>query len=268
MINRETLQRLSSDFVTMAKDDIRNRVSEMVRRSNKTIVKRNLCLSDGELAQILEGSGDIALSTFAKVLIGNDLVLRVEHVSATPFGSFENLVAPPMGGFGGRPMPHMPMTENRYGVYDEEDFDNEEDFDEYDEDFEEGFDDDDMDDEMEEVEVKPWERQPREANGRFARRTPNPTQTPKSPFREMPREKLEEVICSHLWDSEIDVERSTTENLVKFLEEKDIRMKTYKEKQRIKELEEDPNVVAFKKRVSETVKKNPHLKDWLNSIMS
>lgn len=268
---------MSSDFVHMAKDDIRNRVSEMVRRSNKAIVKRNLCLSDGELEQILAGNGDIALSTFAKVLVGNDLVLRVEHVSATPFGSFEALAQQPPMGVGVRmPRPYTQVELNSGSPYyeefeDEEDLDDEDDFEDYDEDIEDSFEDDDeveQDDSMVEHAVRPWERQPRESNGRFARRTPSVDEAPKSPFGEMSREKLEEVICSHLWDSEIDVDNAPTEDLVKFLEEKDKRMKSYKDRLRIKKLEEDPNVVAFKKRVSETVKNNPHLKEWLSAVIN
>ena len=70
-MNREQLQRLASEWTRMAKNDIRNKVISFMREvdASERELAYVLAISDGELKQILEGNGEITLSTFAKLLI-------------------------------------------------------------------------------------------------------------------------------------------------------------------------------------------------------
>lgn len=276
-MNRQKLQVAASEWVRFAKNDIRNKVIDFMRENDAT--QRELAyvlgISDGEMEQIVRGNGEITLTTFAKLLIATGNALEIKPIEETPIGGYDNI---PEG-----PMPPLPrpnpftrprMTErprfehpdvigepfNRppfppFGSApifgDLEDHDNNED----DEENEPMF-------------------PPRDARGRFIPRhkevaretqTPRNPTPPTSPFETMSRDKLTDIIRKKLWDSEIDVNRASTSELVKFLEEKDKRMKQYK---RMSELENDPKVTEFKNRLKNTVNNNPHLKEWVKKFVS
>ena len=58
---------------------------------------------------------------------------------------------------------------------------------------------------------------------------PRQEEEKKSPFASMPRERLVNIIVKKLWDTEIDIEESSNEELVEFLNKKDKRIREMRE---------------------------------------
>lgn len=275
-MNRQKLQALASDWTRVAKNDIRQKINDFMQETDAS--RRELAymlgISDGELEQIINGNGEITLSTFAKLLIATGNALEIKPIETTPIGSYENIPEGPMPPLGGM-MPPM---------YD-------------------------GDEDDEDVDYPPMPRrnpfrgnatvppmfrrpipprheqmdgdfrgQPSPMVNRFDRvgrpnpfRQPTPQRqeeaprrAPQTPFDGMSREKLIDIIRQHLWDSEIDLNRATHEQLVAFLAEKDRRVK---ENKRLAELENDPQVNAFKERLKKTVNSNPHLRKWVQDFI-
>ena len=85
-MNREKLQSLASEWVRMAKNDIRKKIMDFMREVDTT--KRELAyalaISEGELEQILNGNGEITLTTFAKLLIATGNALEIKPIEETP----------------------------------------------------------------------------------------------------------------------------------------------------------------------------------------
>ena len=104
-MNREQLQRLASEWTRMAKNDIRNKVISFMGEvdASERELAYVLAISDGELKQILEGNGEISLSTFAKLLIATGNALEIKPIEDTPIGDYENI---PTEGEFERPLPH------------------------------------------------------------------------------------------------------------------------------------------------------------------
>ena len=92
-MNREQLQKLASEWTRMAKNDIRNKVISFLREvdASERELAYHLGISDGELKQILEGNGEITLSTFAKLLIATGNALEIKPIEDTPIGDYENI---------------------------------------------------------------------------------------------------------------------------------------------------------------------------------
>lgn len=251
-MDRQQLQHLASDWVRVAKNDIRKKVLDFMREeyASERDLAYALTISEAELAQIIQGNGEITLSTFAKLLIATGHALEIKPIEETPIGCYENIPEemPPIPhqrpNMFGRPTPtrrpHIPM------------------------DFESQTETQDLNEE-EEFDMP----QPRDSRGRFMsprRRMVEPHEEPQnlSPFARMNRDKLVDIIREKLWDSEIDTDSATTSELVLFLEEKDRRIKEYKQ---IKEIENDPQVSEFKNRLKRTVKENPHLRNWVKGFL-
>ena len=275
-MNREQLQRLASEWTRMAKNDIRNKVISFMGEvdASERELAYVLAISDGELKQILEGNGEISLSTFAKLLIATGNALEIKPIEDTPISDYENIPTeeeferplprpnvfarqkpqPMQPQFGrpnfSRPIPPMheedgndfipPMPEElcramegRYG--------------------------------------RPVHRpeQPRDEYGRFASKHPQirKEETPRrevSPFESKSTDELVKIIRERLWDSEINLNRASKEELVAFLDEKNKRMTEYK---RMKALEEDPKVNEFKSKMKNTLHNNPHLREWAKKFL-
>lgn len=283
-MNRQKLQALASDWTRVAKNDIRQKINDFMQETDAS--RRELAymlgISDGELEQIINGNGEITLSTFAKLLIATGNALEIKPIEATPIGSYDNIPEGPMPPLGGM-MPPM--------------YDGDED------------DDEDVDyppmprrnpfrgnatvppmfrrptpPRQEQLSRGPILRGPStdEMVNRFDRvGRPNPfrqaapqrqeeapqretRRAPQTPFDGMSREKMIDIIRQHLWDSEIDLNRASREQLVAFLAEKDRRVK---ENKRLAELENDPQVNAFKERLKKTVSSNPHLRKWVQDFI-
>ena len=84
--NREQLLQLSADWATRAKNDIRSKMIEFIETSgmNQAQLSDVLGMSMGEIEQILNGNGEITLTTFAKLLIATDHVLEIKPLSMSP----------------------------------------------------------------------------------------------------------------------------------------------------------------------------------------
>lgn len=116
--NRQTLMALAAEWTTRAKNDLREQILNFMREvgTDETELANALGISDGELNQILNGNGEITLSTFAKILIATENAIEIKPIEATPFGSYGQIPPMPSGQFvprggmrprGGRPMPPM-----------------------------------------------------------------------------------------------------------------------------------------------------------------
>ena len=275
-MNREQLQKLASEWTRMAKNDIRNKVISFMREvdASERELAYVLAISDGELKQILEGNGEITLSTFAKLLIATGNALEIKPIEDTPISDYENIPTeeeferplprpnvfarqkpqPMQPQFGrpsfSRPIPPMheedgndfipPMPEELRRA-------------------------------MEERYDRPVHRpeQPRDEYGRFAPKHPQmrKEEAPRrevSPFESKSTDELVKIIRERLWDSEINLNRASKKELVAFLDEKNKRMTEYK---RMKALEEDPKVNEFKSKMKNTLHNNPHLREWAKKFL-
>ena len=275
-MNREQLQKLASEWTRMAKNDIRNKVISFMREvdASERELAYVLAISDGELKQILEGNGEITLSTFAKLLIATGNALEIKPIEDTPISDYENIPTeeeferplprpnvfarqkpqPMQPQFGrpnfSRPIPPMheedgndfipPMPEELRRA-------------------------------MEERYDRPVHRpeQPRDEYGRFAPKHPqmHKEEAPRrevSPFESKSTDELVRIIKERLWDSEINLNRASKAELVAFLDEKNKRMTEYK---RMKALEEDPKVNEFKSKMKNTLHNNPHLREWAKKFL-
>lgn len=255
-MNRQVLQTLASDWTRMAKNDIRNKVIEFMNEvnTNPQELAYALTISEGELQQILEGNGEITLSTFAKLLIATGNALEIKPIEETPLGCYQNMppeeprpamhfgrenretMAPDMP-FGRPPFPpHRPLDFDDHFGTDEDEF------------------------------GSIFARRNRDTREN-ARPTQHATtqRAPQSKFRMMERPQLVEIINNNLWESEIDINHSSTEDLMSFLEEKDKRINEIK---RARENNADPAVIRFKERINESLKSNPHLREYLKNLLN
>lgn len=275
-MNREQLQKLASEWTRMAKNDIRNKVISFMREvdASERELAYVLAISDGELKQILEGNGEITLSTFAKLLIATGNALEIKPIEDTPISDYENIPTEeeferplprpnvfarqkpqPMQPQFGRPSfsrPIPPMHEE-----DGNDFIPP------------------MPEELRRAMEERYDRlvhrpeQPRDEYGRFAPKHPQmrKEEAPRrevSPFESKSTDELVKIIRERLWDSEINLNRASKEELVAFLDEKNKRMTEYK---RMKALEEDPKVNEFKSKMKNTLHNNPHLREWAKKFL-
>ena len=269
-MNRQKLQSLASEWVRLAKNDIRHQVIEFMEGNDTN--PRNLAyilgISEGEMSQILEGNGEITLTTFAKLLIATGHALEIKPIGETPIGTYDNVPSEPMH----QPRPNIFERHNTncpHFTRPTRSFDEDEMFEDF----------PSMDDEIPSFEEFCREmdkkrkvaktQQPRDEHGRFMPKTPihdvpKKPKMPTSPFETMSRSELEKIIRERLWDTEIDIEDAEKAELVEFLDEKDARMKEFK---RMNELENDPKVNEFKNRLKNTLRDNPHLRDWAKKLV-
>ena len=272
-MNRQILQSASGEWVRQAKNDIRNKIIEFMDEVDTTReeLAYALAISEGELAQILEGNGEITLTTFAKLLIATGNALEIKPIEETPLATEFGAPIPPAS-FGDE-HPHHPCRHHHHDGHmcrrpgamppPPRHFD----------DFEriviDGPDDDDFGIGDEEPQPAPV-MQPRGRDGRFRPwpRQPQPEpEAPRSPFADMEREQLVEIIQNKLWDTEIDVDNVSREQLVHFLEDKDKRMVELREARDRKKFEEDPSVLDFIAKVKKAVEENPNLNSKLKDIL-
>ena len=286
-MNRQKLQTLASEWVRVAKNDIRGKVMDFIREVDTTPreLAYVLAISDEELEQILRGDCEITLTTFAKLLIATGNALEIKPIEETPIGDYDNIpdepieqpnvfsrptnTQQPTHGHFAHPQPNvfarpsrpdfnrMPQNPQQphLGHFKCMPF------------FPPNI--EDIPEEIrEEIDTRVQrEQQPRDARGRFAPRVPHVEQPREnaSPFAHMSREEKVNIIKERLWDSEIDVDNVSDEQLVRFLNEKDRRMKEYK---RMRDIENDPKVNEFKNKLKNTVNNNPNLREWVRKFVN
>lgn len=275
-MNREQLQKLASEWTRMAKNDIRNKVISFMREvdASERELAYVLAISDGELKQILEGNGEISLSTFAKLLIATGNALEIKPIEDTPIGDYENI---PTEEEFERPLPRpnvfaRPKSQPMQPQFGRPSFSrpippmHEEDGNDFIPPMLE-----ELRRAMEERYGMPVHRpeQPRDEYGRFAPKHPqmHEEEAPRrevSPFESKSTDELVKIIRERLWDSEINLNRASKAELVAFLDEKNKRMAEYK---RMKALEEDPKVNEFKSKMKNTLHNNPHLREWAKKFL-
>jgi hypothetical protein len=258
----------------MAKNDIRNKVISFMREvdASERELAYVLAISDGELKQILEGNGEISLSTFAKLLIATGNALEIKPIEDTPIGDYENI---PTEEEFERPLPRpnvfaRPKPQPIRPQFGRPSFSrptppiHEEDIDEDEMNFIPPMP-EELRRAMEERYGRPVHRpeQPRDEHGRFASKRPQ-VRKEVSPFESKSTDELEKIIRERLWDSEIDLNRASKAELVAFLDDKNKRMTQYK---RMKALEEDPKVNEFKSKLKNTLNNNPHLREWTKKFL-
>ena len=91
---------------------------------------------------------------------------------------------------------------------------------------------------------------------------------PTSPFAMMGCDELTKIIRKKLWDSEIDLNTASKAELVRFLEEKDKRMKEFTRRDKTEELERDPQVADFVKRMKQNIKNNPQFRSYMKNFLN
>ena len=80
----------------------------------------------------------------------------------------------------------------------------------------------------------------------------------------MPRERLVNIIVKKLWDTEIDIEGASDEELVEFLNKKDKRIREMKE---IEKAEKNPEFMRFVNGLKTLVENDPKVKDVVEKIV-
>ena len=110
--NREQLLQLSADWTTRAKNDIRSKMIEFIEASgmNQAQLSDVLGMSMGEIEQILNGNGEITLTTFAKLLIATDHVLEIKPLAVSQ-------MAQGMPRMGGSKKKKTQQPRDRYGRF-------------------------------------------------------------------------------------------------------------------------------------------------------
>lgn len=243
-MNSYEIQKAARGFVQQMKDDMRNKLNQFINETGITTrqMARDLGLNEDDLDRIKNGDGNVSLETFATLIIANGLVLEVKPISEAPIPTHNGVPVPPRNGFvprnGQMPPPPPGFFDSIRRNGDRPD--------------------------------AATNSQPRDSRGRFMSRTAEPHRPASRPanspdFASMEREKLVDIIQTKLWDSEIDVNRSSREQLIRFLENKNRRLA---ELQARKEAENDPAVTELRDKIKATLENNPHLRNVLKNLIS
>lgn len=268
--NRRELEAVAAQWTNRAKNDLRNQMIAFIEANgtNEGELADALAISVDEVDQILNGNGEISLSTFAKILIATDNVIEIKPAALMPRHAMGNMPMterrmprgnrgeaprggypmPPMGG-----MPFPPMGE-----------------------IPEGFPMPPMGEEMPRFGGMPG-MQPKKAkkqtatpnrlpNGRFA---PKNAQTPNMQcvrldeidFDELGRNELCNIIAQNHWDSEIDLNQTKRGELIEFLNWK----MTQPEAQEPTNMDDENARIASM--LAEEVARNPHLKEMVKKYL-
>lgn len=244
--------------------DIKSKVEVLLKESDTTPeeLAEVIGVSAEEIYDILDNNGEnISIETLVKVFMVLGFAIEIKPIEMTPLGSYDNI------------NPHV--------MFDEEPIENDE----------------------EPITPRPnpftHPRTPRgfgreiprpnhmpsreEMDREFMRRPPMgmprftpPTFTrreePKSPFETMDDERLKRIIRHELWDSEIDLNRASHRELVNFLTEKDKRKQEVlrrdkEQKKASEEMERDPQVADFVKRMKKNIKDNPQFRSYMKNFL-
>lgn len=93
---------------------------------------------------------------------------------------------------------------------------------------------------------------------------PRQEEEKKSPFASMPRERLVNIIVKKLWDTEIDIEEASNEELVEFLNKKDKRIREMRE---VEKAEKNPEFMRFVNGLKTLVENDPNVKDAVEKLV-
>ena len=249
----------SQNWMNQFNADIKSKVENLLDENDSTPeeLAEAIGVDVDEIYDILEGEGEnISIETLIKAFMVLGFAIEIKPIEETPLGSYDNVNPHVMDRREARPNPFMHPCPPR-GMHG----------------MPHHFDPNDIPPHVREEMDREFERRhqmgdvppfnPRhEEAPRFRH-----AEKPKSPFAVMGREELSRIIRNKLWDSEIDLNNAPTEALVRFLEEKDKRMKSLKKNE---ELERDPQVAQFVKNMKKNIKENPqfraYMKNFLNNL--
>ena len=240
--------------------DIKSKIESLLNENDSTPeeLAEEINVAEEEIYDILEGDVEnISVDTLIRVFMVLGLAVEVKPIEQTPLGGYDNVnphvmreprferrVPQPNPFVGHRGMernPQMPFPPHFAS------------------------------DEEEEMPQRPVGRMGRGMNpqmpfpGHFEHR--EAPQHPSSPFAMMSRDELTKIIRKKLWDSEIDLHSASDKELVRFLEAKDKRMKEFARKDNTEELERDPQVADFVKRMKKNIKDNPQFRSYMKNFL-
>jgi transcriptional regulator with XRE-family HTH domain len=277
--NREQLLQLSADWTTRAKNDIRSKMIEFIEASgmNQAQLSDILGMSMGEIEQILNGNGEITLTTFAKLLIATDHVLEIKPLSMSPMAQGMPRVNQPRqrrnvqrrdanGRFMRNETPSTPM-ENGAPIVDGYPMPPR------------GVNGEILPPPMDEHGnvlpppphfsgmMPPFGAMPKRMGGMPGVRRPNVvTQRPQVMREEMPtqfdamdRRALVSAIRENHWDSEIDLVNSTRSEMINFLMDK--------ESQKATNVPQDADSERIGQMLAAELERNPHLADVIRKYI-
>ena len=269
--NRRELESVAAQWTARAKNDLRNQMIAFIEQNgtNEGELADALAISVDEIDQILNGNGEISLSTFAKILIATDNVIEIKPAEFMKQHGFQpqrgRMPMPPMGEgrMARRPMGGgfpMPTPQDGYPLPP----------------MGEGFPMPPMGEEMPpRFGGMPGVRMPkakkntpnRLPNGRFAPKNAQQTQVQRVrldeiDFDELGRNELCNIIAQNHWDSEIDLNQAKRGELIEFLNYK----MTQPQAQVPTEMEDDENT-RIGRMLAEEVARNPHLKEMVKKYL-
>lgn len=270
--NRRELENLAAQWMGHAMNDLREQLISFIEQNgtNEVELANALTVPVEEIESILNGGGDIALSTFAKLLIGTENVIEIKPAAVMKQQGFPprghmpmgegRMARRPMGMPKGYPMPPMP--------------------------FGEGFPMPPMGEEMtQRFGGMPGMKKQKQAvpnrlpNGRFA-----PKNAPQRggmqrvkledlELDELGRNELCDIIAQNHWDSEIDLNTTRRGDLIDFLTYKMTqhempqmeanRRTSAVEAPQVQETEKD----KIARLLAEEVERNPHLKELVKKYL-
>lgn len=264
---KEQFLAVFGSWINQYKADIQSKVEKFLNENESTPeeLAEVIDVDVEEIYDILEGNGEnISVETFGKLLLASGFALAIEPIEQTPLGSYDNVnphvMHEPQREERRVPRPN-PFMQPRGMNFPPRDFDpsripphvREE-----------------MDREFERRHpmggMPPFPPRHEEAP-RFTRR-----EEPQSPFETMDDERMKRIIRHELWDSEINLNIASHRDLVKFLTEKDRRkqevLRRDKQDKEVEELERDPQVADFVKRMKKNIKDNPQFRSYMKNFLN
>lgn len=268
--NRRELENIAAQWMGHAMNDLREQLISFIEQNgtNEVELANALTVPVEEIESILNGGGDIALSTFAKLLIGTENVIEIKPASVMKQHGFPPRGRMPMPPMGEGRMPRRPMGMPMPPMG-------------------EGFPMPPMGEEMPTrfggmpgVSKKVSNKPNRLPNGRFA-----PKNMPKSGMQrvrledleldELGRNELCDIIAQNHWDSEIDLNSARRGELIDFLSykmnqnempqmETNRRTSTVGAPTENEEMSERDKIARL---LAEEVERNPHLKELVKKYI-
>ena len=273
--SKRELEAVAAQWTARAKEDLRNQMIAFIEANgtNEAELADALAISLNEIDQILNGNGEISLSTFAKLLIATDNVIEIKPaaVMRQQFGGC--MPHAPQGGYpmpqgrtpqGRRPMPQrgdMPFPPMGEGMPMPP---------------MEGFPFPPMGEEMPQAprfggmpgmnkRMKKASQPNRLPNGRFAPKNQSQVQRVRLDeleLDELGKNELLDIIRQNHWDSEIHAEAKRGE-LIEFLNWK-IENQDASE---MTEAPQDDENAKIARMLAEEVARNPHLKEMVKKYL-
>jgi hypothetical protein len=212
--SREELLRVASRNVAQLKREMSRMLKHFMDRNDVELeeIAYVMGISEERMEDILNETATLDVVELSKILVALDLVAEIKPIEMTPLKGYSDDM-PEVGGLPdfedlrpGMPLPPFSRPNPHMFDFDEEPIEDEED--------EEAIEEDEKFDEPKTIE-KP--KQGRDSRGRFL-----PKEKPiDNEFEKLSDDDLLDIIFKNLWDSEINVETATHEELALFVADKE-----------------------------------------------